>query len=68
MQGLIVFDDYGHRYNEFRQAMSQWLKEEKITYREDLVEGIEHTVDSFVSLLEGKNFGKIVMCVGPDEL
>ncbi|MFQ3191658.1 MAG: NADPH-dependent curcumin reductase CurA [Paraglaciecola sp.] len=29
MQGFIVFDDYGHRYDEFSQAMAQWLKEEK---------------------------------------
>ena len=68
MQGFIVFDDYGHRYNEFRQEMSQWLKGEKITYREDLVEGLENTVESFIGLLEGKNFGKLVMRVGPDEL
>ena len=68
MQGFIVFDDYGHRYNEFRQEMSQWLKEEKITYREDLVEGLENTLESFIGLLQGKNFGKLVMRVGPDEL
>lgn len=68
MQGFIVFDDYGHRYDEFSQAMAQWLKEEKITYREDLVEGLENTVESFIGLLEGKNFGKLVMRVGPDEL
>ena len=68
MQGFIVFDDYGHRYNEFKEEMSQWLEEAKITYREDLVEGLENTVESFIGLLEGKNFGKLVMRVGPDEL
>ena len=68
MQGFIVFDDYGHRYNEFSQDMSQWLKDGKIKYREDLVEGLENTVESFIGLLEGKNFGKQVMRVGPDAL
>ncbi|MDX2425843.1 MAG: NADP-dependent oxidoreductase, partial [Cycloclasticus sp.] len=68
MQGFIVFDDYGDRYGEFSQAMSQWLQEGKIFYRENLVEGFEHTVESFIGLLEGKNFGKLVIQVGPDEL
>ena len=68
MQGFIVFDDYGDRYDEFSQAMSQWLKAGEINYREDLVEGLENSVESFIGLLEGKNFGKLVMQVGPDEL
>ena len=67
MQGFIVFDDYGHRYGEFSQAMGQWLQEGKISYREHLVDGLENTVESFIGLLEGKNFGKLVMRVGPDE-
>ena len=68
MQGFIVFDDYGHRYDEFSQNMSQWLADGKIKYREDLVEGLENTVESFIGLLEGKNFGKLVMRVGQDTL
>ncbi|OZG72794.1 NADP-dependent oxidoreductase [Hahella sp. CCB-MM4] len=68
MQGFIVFNDYGHRYDEFSQDMMQWLNQGKITYREDLVEGLENTVESFIGLLEGKNFGKLVIQVGPHEL
>ena len=68
MQGFIVFDDYGHRYNEFSDDMSQWLADGKIQYREDLVEGLENAVESFGGLLEGKNFGKLVVRVGPNAL
>jgi hypothetical protein len=68
MQGFIVFDDYGDRYDEFSQAMAQWLQQGKINYRENLVDGLENSVESFIGLLEGKNFGKLVMQVGPDEL
>ncbi|XPF93236.1 NADP-dependent oxidoreductase [Colwellia sp. RE-S-Sl-9] len=68
MQGFIVFDDYGHRYNEFSEAMMKWITEGKIQYKEHLVEGIENTVSSFIGLLEGKNFGKLVVRVGPDSL
>lgn len=68
MQGFIVFDDYGHRYNEFSQDMTQWLQEGAISYREHLVEGLDNAADSFIGLLEGKNFGKLVVRVGSDEL
>ncbi|APR68590.1 MAG: NADPH-dependent curcumin reductase CurA [Gammaproteobacteria bacterium] len=67
MQGFIVFDDYGHRYNEFSENMMQWLQAGKIKYREDLVDGLEHAVEAFMGLLEGKNFGKLVVRVGSDE-
>ncbi|MGC9403184.1 NADP-dependent oxidoreductase [Vibrio genomosp. F10 str. 9ZC157] len=63
MQGFIIFDDYAHRYNEFAQQMSAWLAEGKMQYREHLVEGLENAPDAFIGLLEGKNFGKLVIQV-----
>ncbi|MEW6998107.1 NADP-dependent oxidoreductase [Colwelliaceae bacterium BS250] len=68
MQGFIVFDDYGHRYDEFSKAMVNWLVEGKIQYKEHMVDGLENTVSSFIGLLEGKNFGKLIVRVGPDNL
>lgn len=68
MQGFIVFDDYGHRYNEFSQQMAKWLIAGDIKYKEHKVEGLEKTVDAFIGLLQGENFGKLVVRVGPDEL
>ncbi|MGF1740398.1 NADP-dependent oxidoreductase [Vibrio profundum] len=61
MQGFIIFDDYGHRYNEFATDMSQWLADGKIHYREHLVEGLEQAPSSFIGLLNGTNFGKLVV-------
>ncbi len=63
MQGFIIFDDYGHRYGEFFEQMSQWLKEGKIRFREDLVEGLDNAPQAFIGLLQGKNFGKLVVRV-----
>ena len=61
MQGFIIFDDYADRYDEFAADMSQWLAEGKIHYREDLVQGLENAPQAFMGLLEGKNFGKLVI-------
>ena len=63
MQGFIIFDDYGHRYNEFASEMSKWLQEGKIKYKEQLVKGLEKAPEAFIGLLEGKNFGKLVVKV-----
>ncbi|GAA3698044.1 NADP-dependent oxidoreductase [Oceanisphaera sediminis] len=68
MKGFIIFDDYAHRYDEFARDMSQWLSDGKIHYREQIVEGLENAPEAFIGLLQGENFGKLVVRVGDDEL
>ena len=63
MQGFIIFDDYGHRYDEFAKDMQQWLSEGKIHYREHVITGFENTLTAFNDMLAGKNFGKTVVQV-----
>lgn len=66
MQGFIIFDDYGHRFDEFQQAVSPWVAEGKIKYREHLVDGLENAPEAFIGLLQGHNFGKLLVRVGDD--
>lgn len=66
MQGFIIFDDYAPRYGEFANQMSTWLKEGKIRFREHIVDGLEQAPQAFIGLLEGKNFGKLVIRVAKD--
>lgn len=47
----------------FYQAMAQWIAEGKVKYREDIVEGLENAPEAFIGLLEGKNFGKLIVKV-----
>lgn len=63
MQGFIIFDDYAPRYNEFAQQMASWLASGEIKYREDMVTGLENAPDAFLTLFNGKNFGKLVVQV-----
>lgn len=46
--------------------MSTWLDEGKIIFREDIVDGLENAPQAFIGLLEGKNFGKLVIRVAKD--
>lgn len=66
MQGFIIFDDYAHRYGEFFSQMSTWLKEDKLKFREDVIDGLENAPQAFIGLLEGRNFGKLVIRVAND--
>lgn len=63
MQGFIINQDYGHRIEEFQQQMGQWVKEGNIHYREEVTDGLENAPDALIGLLEGKNFGKVVIRV-----
>lgn len=66
IQGFIVFDDYGDRQPEFVGAMAPWVREGKVKFREDIVEGLEQAPEAFIGLLEGRNFGKLVVRVAQD--
>ena len=57
VQGFLV-PQFGERFPEGIQQMAQWLKEGKITYREDIVEGLENTPKAFIRMLNGENKGK----------
>jgi NADPH-dependent curcumin reductase len=63
MQGFIIFDDYGPRFGEFFDEMNAWVKNGKIKYREDIVDGLDNAPAAFMGLLAGKNFGKLIVKV-----
>jgi NADPH-dependent curcumin reductase CurA len=61
MKGFIVFEAYGGRREEFMSAMTPLVKEGRIKFREDMVQGLEAAPEAFIGLLEGHNFGKLVV-------
>ncbi|AOY02064.1 NADP-dependent oxidoreductase [Jeongeupia sp. USM3] len=63
MQGFIIWDDYGHRYPEFAAAMTPWVASGQVKFREDIVDGLASAPEAFIGLLEGRNFGKLVVRV-----
>lgn len=65
VQGLIVWD-HEHLAEDFRRDVAGWIREGRLKYREDVVEGLENAPAAFIGLLEGRNFGKLLVEVSPD--
>ena len=61
-RGFIVWD-FASQEKEALTELAKWIKERKLYYREDIVEGLENAPEAFMGLLEGKNFGKLVVRV-----
>lgn len=63
MQGFLVFQ-FKDRYPEGIAQMATWIRDGRLKYREDLLEGIENTPKAFIGLFTGENTGKrLVKCV-----
>lgn len=66
MQGFIILDHYGERFDVFRREMSGWVEEGRVKLREDRVDGLENAAEAFIGLLQGRNFGKLVVRVAEE--
>ena len=62
LQGFIIFDHLA-RLPGFYQEMSAWVRDGKIQYREEILEGLELAPQGLIGLLRGENFGKLVVRV-----
>ncbi|WP_437815064.1 NADP-dependent oxidoreductase [Sorangium sp. So ce1078] len=66
VQGLVILDHYADRFDDFRRDMGEWIGAGWVKLREDLVDGLENAPAAFIGLLEGRNFGKLVVRVAGD--
>ncbi len=57
VEGFLVHQ-FADRYEEGYRQLANWLREKRIRYREDVVEGLENAPQAFISMLEGRNVGK----------
>ncbi|XP_004288354.1 PREDICTED: 2-alkenal reductase (NADP(+)-dependent)-like [Fragaria vesca subsp. vesca] len=62
MEGFRVFSYY-HLYGKFLETMLPYIKEGKITYVEDVLEGLENAPAALMGLFAGRNVGKQVVLV-----
>ena len=67
LQGFIV-SDRPERLTEWRSLAAPLVADGGLIYREDVHDGLENAPDALVAILSGKNFGKLLVRVGPDPM
>jgi hypothetical protein len=65
IQGFIV-SDQRQRFGEYRAMAAPLLRSGELKYREDIVEGLDRAAEAFIGLLNGRNFGKLLIRLGDD--
>jgi NADPH-dependent curcumin reductase CurA len=63
VRGFIV-SDHADRAPAFLKEVTPLVASGRIKYREDVVDGLDNAPAAFLGLLEGKNFGKLIVRVG----
>jgi NADPH-dependent curcumin reductase CurA len=60
MQGFIV-GNYQNRFPEGIKQLTEWVKENKLTFKETIVHGFDKLPAAFIGLFDGENIGKMIV-------
>ncbi|MEO0441139.1 MAG: NADP-dependent oxidoreductase [Pseudomonadota bacterium] len=65
VMGLVVYD-FLEEQQDVTRKIGQWIGDGKLAYAEDRVAGLEQAPVLFEKLMAGKNIGKAIVAVGPE--
>lgn len=63
VRGFIQNEFVRELYPDFLREMGGWVGEGCVHYLEDMVDGLDRAPETFIGMLEGRNFGKVVVRV-----
>jgi NADPH-dependent curcumin reductase CurA len=64
LRGFIYYDFASEYYADFLREVGAAIADGRIRYREDIVDGLEKAPEALIGMLDGRNFGKVVVRVG----
>jgi NADPH-dependent curcumin reductase len=64
LRGFINYEFAAEYYPAFLHEVGAGIADGRIRYREDFVNGLENAPEAFIGMLEGRNFGKLIVRVG----
>jgi NADPH-dependent curcumin reductase len=64
VRGFINYEFAAQYYSAFLGEVGAGMAHGHIRYREDFVDGLENAPEAFIGMLEGRNFGKLIVRVG----
>lgn len=59
----FISPEFKDRFDEGIETMSHWIAEGRLVFAEDIVEGLENTLEAFSRLFTGANKGKLMVKV-----
>lgn len=62
MQGFLVLD-YEHRYAEALEQLHHWVRQGRLHWEEEILDGIEQAPGAIARLYRGENLGKLLIRV-----
>ncbi len=65
LQGFTVLD-YLERFGEGIAQLAQWVMAGDISYREEIVDGLDNVLPTFLRLFDGSNQGKLIIRLPED--
>ncbi len=63
VRGFIVSDFMAAHQAEFLRQAAPWVRDGRLRCREDIVDGLENAPEAFIGMLDGRNFGKLLVRV-----
>jgi NADPH-dependent curcumin reductase len=63
VRGFIQNEFVPSLEQEFLQRATPWVKDGTLRYRERFADGLQNAPEAFIGMLEGKNFGKLIVRV-----
>ena len=63
LRGFIYTEFAAQHYAAFLREVGAGIADGRIRYREDIVDGLEQAPAAFLGMLEGRNFGKLIVRV-----
>ena len=65
LQGFVI-GDWFHKMPEFQREAGLWLREGKLKYREEFVDGLANAPAAFMAMLKADTFGKVIVRVSEE--
>ncbi|KPK49929.1 MAG: NADP-dependent oxidoreductase [Myxococcales bacterium SG8_38_1] len=67
MEGFTTLD-FARRYDEARADLARWIREGKLSYRDEIIEGIEQAPAHLLRLFSGEHRGKLMVKLADPEV
>lgn len=67
MEGFTTFD-FAPRYDEARAELASWIRQGKLRYRDDIVEGLDNAPSHLLRLFTGEHRGKLMVKLADPEV